>query len=349
MESTEDTNPVKKRKTWQIFILIVILGLAVNLILPKLMDINETVTVLRDMIWWLVLTALVSEVLVYTSYGYSLKTVLDIQGHNLSVMECALIFISSYSIGIVAGGWIGSAATTFGLFARKGVRKSNAMVAGLLPSMLSNIPLVLIAITGLVALGFSGHLSQSQLLQYSIFISLLLLFSFGYLVGLAFPKTAFKVVNWVLWHWNHFRKKPYDPEDTQIRLNILFSAWKQMGNGNWWRPLLGTLGYYGFDLLAMYLIFLAAGYRINPGILFAGYGLPLLLAKMAFIVPGGLGIIETSMAALFTSLGVPGDIALVVILGYRLISFWIPVLVGFLVTFLLNRQQIINEQVYSEL
>lgn len=155
MESTEDTNPVKKRKTWQIFILIVILGLAVNLILPKLMDINETVTVLRDMIWWLVLTALVSEVLVYTSYGYSLKTVLDIQGHNLSVIECALIFISSYSIGIVAGGWIGSAATTFGLFARKGVRKSNAMVAALLPSMLSNIPLVLIAITGLVALGFS--------------------------------------------------------------------------------------------------------------------------------------------------------------------------------------------------
>ena len=309
MESTEDTNPVKKRKTWQIFILIVILGLAVNLILPKLMDINETVTVLRDMILWLVLTALVSEVLVYTSYGYSLKTVLDIQGHNLSVMECALIFISSYSIGIVAGG----------------------------------------AITGLVALGFSGHLSQSQLVQYSVFITLLLLFSFGYLVGLAFPKTAFKVVNWVLWHWNHFRKKPYDPEDTQIRLNILFSAWKQMGNGNWWRPLLGTLGYYGFDLLAMYLIFLAAGYRINPGILFAGYGLPLLLAKMAFIVPGGLGIIETSMAALFTSLGVPGDIALVVILGYRLISFWIPVLVGFLVTFLLNRQQIINEQVYSEL
>jgi len=348
MESTEETNPVKKRKTWQIFILIIILGLAVNLILPRLLNINEAVTVLKEMIWWLVLTAVVSESLVYLSYGYSLKAVLDIQGHNLSVLECTAIFLSSYSIGIVAGGWVGSAATTFGLFAQKGVRKSNAVVAGLLPSMLANIPLILIAIAGIITLQVTGHLSESQLIQYSIFIALLLVFSFGYLVGLAFPKAAFKVVNWALWNWNRFRNKPYDPEATQMRLNIFITAWKQMGKGNWWRPLLGTVGYYCFDLLMMYLIFLAAGYKINLGILFAGYGLPLLLAKMAFIVPGGLGVIETSMAALFTSLGVPDDIALVVILVYRLISFWIPVMIGFLVYFLINRKQAKNNRVYSE-
>ena len=339
MELTEETTPVKKKKTWQIFVLFLILGLAVNLILPKMLNINEAVTVLRDMIWWLVLIAVVTESLTYISYGFSLKSVLDIQGHNLSVLECTAIFLSSYSIGIVAGGWVGSAAATFGLFARKGVRKSNAVVAGLLPSMLANIPLILIAIAGIITLRLTGHLSGSQLIQYSIFIILLLIISFGYLIGLAFPNAAFKVVNWALWNWSRFRNKPYDPEATQLRLNILFDAWKQMGKGNWWRPLLGTIGYYGFDLLTMYLIFLAAGYKINLGILFAGYGLPLLLAKMAFIVPGGLGVIETSMAALFTSLAVPKDIALVVILGYRLISFWIPILVGFLVYFLTNRKQ----------
>lgn len=348
MESTEETTPIKNKKTWRIVILIVILGLAVNLFLPKMLDINEAVTVLRDMVWWLVLAALVSESLVYISYGSSLKAVLDIQGDNLSVLECTAIFLSSYSIGIVAGGWVGSAATTYGLFAQKGVRKSHAVVAGLLPSMLANIPLVLIAIAGIVTLRLTGHLSETQLIQYSIFIGLLLVISFGYLIGLAFPKTAFKVVNWVLWNWNHFRNKPYDPEATQLHLNILINAWKQMGKGNWLRPFVGTIGYYAFDLLTMYLIFLAAGYKINPGVLFAGYGLPFLLAKMAFIVPGGLGIIETSMAALFTSLAVPDDIALVVVLGYRLISFWIPILVGFLVYFLINRKQARNSQISTD-
>ena len=348
MDLTEETTPVKKRKSWQIFVLILFLGLAVNLILPRILNINEAVTVLRDMIWWLVLIALATESLVYISYGFSLKSVLDIQGHNLSVLECTAIFLSSYSIGIVAGGWVGAAATTFGLFARKGVRKSNAMVAGLLPSMLANIPLILIAIAGIITLRLTGHLSESQLIQYSIFIALLLIMSFGYLIGLAFPNTAFKLVNWALWNWNRFRNKPYDPEATQLRLNIFFNAWKHMGKGNWWRPLLGTIAYYGFDLLTMYLIFLAAGYKINLGILFAGYGLPYLLAKMAFIVPGGLGVIETSMAALFTSLAVPKDIALVVILGYRLISFWIPILVGFLVYFLINRKQAKDTLVSSD-
>lgn len=339
MENYQPEVPVNKKKNLRVLILIVILGLAVNLILPRLMDINQAVLVLKDMTWWLVLAALVCECFVYLSYGYAMKSVLDVQGNNLSVFETTPVFLASTSIGMVAGGWIGSAAASVNFFAKKGVRKSNSMVAGLLPSMLANIPLVLIAIAGIITLRFTGQFSGKQLIQYSVFIALLLLFSFGYLIGLAYPKTAFKVVNWVLWNWSRFRKKPYDPEFTQVRLNGLFSAWKQMGHGNWWRPLLGTVGYYGFDLLTMYLIFLAAGYKISPGVLFAGYGLPLLLAKMAFVVPGGLGVIETSMAALFTSLAVPDDIAVVVVLGYRLISFWLPIMVGFLVYFLMNRKQ----------
>ena len=75
MEATDETTPVKKKKTWRILILIVILGLAVNLILPKILNINEAVTVLKDAIW-LVLIAVVSESMVYISYGYSLKSVL---------------------------------------------------------------------------------------------------------------------------------------------------------------------------------------------------------------------------------------------------------------------------------
>lgn len=36
------------------------------------------------------------------------------------------------------------------------------------------------------------------------------------------------------------------------------------------------------------------------------------------------------MAGLYGALGVPGGVIVVVILGYRLISFWIPVCLGFL-------------------
>jgi hypothetical protein len=63
-------------------------------------------------------------------------------------------------------------------------------------------------------------------------------------------------------------------------------------------------------------------------VLFVGYGLPLLFGKIGFL-PGGLGIVEATMAVLYGGFGVPGAILVVVILAYRLLSFWIPTLLGF--------------------
>ena len=340
MNQENKTSPVKsKNKSFRYLILFVIVGLAFNFILPKLMDINQAFQVLLNMTWWLVFAAAFAEILVYICYGFSMKSVLDIQGHNLSVFQTALIFLSSYSVGTVAGGWIGSAAASVSLFAKKGVKPVDSTVAGLLPSMLTNIPLSLLGIVGMISLALNNGLSQARLIQYSVFIGLLLLISFAPLIGLAFPKVAFKLVNWVLWHWNRFRKKPYEPQKTQDMLDNIFGAWRLMGKGNWWAPLLGVTGYYLFDMLTMSLIFRAAGYPIKLGVLIAGYALPQILAKMAFIIPGGIGVIETAMAGLFVSQAVPDDIALVVVLGYRLISFWLPILLGFLSYFLLNRNK----------
>jgi uncharacterized protein (TIRG00374 family) len=82
-------------------------------------------------------------------------------------------------------------------------------------------------------------------------------------------------------------------------------------------------------MLTMYLLFIAAGHPVSLGVLLSGYGLPLLLGKLAFIVPGGVGVVEGSMAAIFNGLGVPGGVTVVVVLTYRIFSFWLPTLLGF--------------------
>ena len=64
--------------------------------------------------------------------------------------------------------------------------------------------------------------------------------------------------------------------------------------------------------------------------LLAGYGLPLLLGRVAFFIPGGLGVVEGTMVALYDGLGVPDSISVVVVLAYRLLSFWLPLMIGFL-------------------
>lgn len=84
---------------------------------------------------------------------------------------------------------------------------------------------------------------------------------------------------------------------------------------------------------------MAAGHAVNPGVLVAGYGVSILLQRAVFIIPGGIGVIEGGMVAIYTSLGVPGAISVVVILSYRLLSFWIPSLLGFAVAVYLQKTQ----------
>ena len=70
----------------------------------------------------------------------------------------------------------------------------------------------------------------------------------------------------------------------------------------------------------------------------AGYGVPQLLGKLTVIL-GGVGVVETTMVALYGALGVPAAIGVVVVLVYRLFSFWIPTLAGIaLVPYLEHRK-----------
>ena len=282
---------------------------------------------------------MLSEVISYLSYGYCIHAIVASRKQKLSVPKSTLIVMSATSVGLVAGGWVTLAGSIFSSVKRETGDNGTATISGLLPSMLLNMSIALIAIFGLVYLGIIGQLTNGQLIQYVIFLFVLMLITFGSLLVVVFPKFTYKVINWALWHWNKWRKKPYDPQKTQEMLDNLIFSWKEMGRGNWKKPFLGAFFYTLFDLLAMYLIFIAAGYNIKIGVLFASYGLPYLLAKIAFIFPGGIGVVEATMAAIQTSLGVPSQISVVVILVYRLFSFWLPTLLGFAAMGYLNHNQ----------
>lgn len=154
------------------------------------------------------------------------------------------------------------------------------------------------------------------------------------MIGLGFFALKFreKATVFVLKISHKFKKilnKTSDPDSIREGLINLFSAWDSLKNNAWRKPFLGAFLNVLFDMLTLYFLFIAAGHRVSVGVLLTGYGLPLLLGKMAFMIPGGVGVIESSMTGLYTGLGVPQAVTVVVVLGYRIISFWIPLLLGF--------------------
>jgi uncharacterized protein (TIRG00374 family) len=151
----------------------------------------------------------------------------------------------------------------------------------------------------------------------------------GVIITIRSPGMAGRFAVWMAGHWAALRHKPYQSENTIASVNRFAASWDSLRKGRWLRPLLGAAANVGFDMLTLYLLFIAAGHNVSPSILLAGYGLPLILGKMAFLFPGGVGVIEGSMVAIYNSLKVPNEISVVVILGYRLLSFWLPTLFGF--------------------
>jgi uncharacterized protein (TIRG00374 family) len=93
------------------------------------------------------------------------------------------------------------------------------------------------------------------------------------------------------------------------------------------RPgLLGAVAYWGFDIAALGCAFRAFGGHPAVAVLVLGYFLGTLGSLLP--LPGGIGGVEGAMIGAFVAFGIPSGQAVVAVLAYRAISFWLPTLPG---------------------
>lgn len=82
--------------------------------------------------------------------GYLLKVIADFGKAHMSIVRGTLITLASASIGVLAGGWINTAAATYHWVARSEDNPEEAALAGLLPPLYNNVLLMVAAVIGLV-------------------------------------------------------------------------------------------------------------------------------------------------------------------------------------------------------
>jgi uncharacterized protein (TIRG00374 family) len=90
--------------------------------------------------------------------------------------------------------------------------------------------------------------------------------------------------------------------------------------------LLGAVGYWGFDIAVLGVSFRAFGSVVPVAVLIMGYFLGTLGSLLP--LPGGIGGVEGGMIGAFAAFGVPAGRAVIAVLAYRAISFWLPTLPG---------------------
>jgi putative heme transporter len=99
--------------------------------------------------------------------------------------------------------------------------------------------------------------------------------------------------------------------------------------------LLGALAWWGFDISVLWAMFHAFGSPPPFTVIWMAYFVGMLGNLLP--LPGGLGGVEGGMIGAFAAFGVNFNLALLAVLSYRAISFWLPTLPGAVGYFQLRR------------
>jgi uncharacterized protein (TIRG00374 family) len=94
----------------------------------------------------------------------------------------------------------------------------------------------------------------------------------------------------------------------------------------WWAFAWAGLNWL-LDAACLWVFLWSFGSIISPIDLLVAYGLANVIAAIP-ITPGGLGVVEGVLISTLVGFGVPHSQAILAVLAYRLVNFWIPIPVG---------------------
>ena len=99
--------------------------------------------------------------------------------------------------------------------------------------------------------------------------------------------------------------------------------------------LLGALGNWGFDIGCLWACFHAFGYAPPTAVVIMAYFVGWIANLLP--LPGGLGGVEGGLIGAFSAFGIDVSGAVVAVLAYRAISFWLPTPAGIIAYLQLRR------------
>ncbi|CAN5835843.1 hypothetical protein BH23ACT12_BH23ACT12_10240 [soil metagenome] len=306
-------------------LIVVSLGIVIQVILLALPGIRESAEVMRDVRPVFVVLAVALQVGTNLMLAEMYRQTVAQLGGRLAFRQALNVSMGTFTVSrVIPGG-----AATAGVFMAQGLGRfgiapapavGTALVGGVVRMAVLGIVVVLGAMLALVG----GDLPDGYMAGIPVFIAVVgmvgtllikmvrsrsalgrifsgaqhLVASFGVTVDLSGPR--------------RFVEDAVDLLPPLRRL-ILPGSWAAAG--------------WVLDAASLWLLFWAFGHPVHPGVVLVGFGVANLINTVP-ITPGGVGLVEAGLAGAYIAFGVPGSVAVITVLAYRLVSHWLPVAAG---------------------
>jgi uncharacterized protein (TIRG00374 family) len=306
----------------------VVLAAGLYGLLPRLAGLSKAAAALRHTRPGFVVAGVVAEAVSLVAYILFFRRVLRAVGAPLPFRTVARVTMAAFLLSHVSP-WGSATGTLLNVDAlrEEGVDPATTAEAVALTTLLSSLALVALLLAGLGSTLGKHSLPSAYLASAVLGVVLIMGGLAGALAAAYHPSVAEEVGRRVGRLARRVRSS-LDSERVASGARRLATLARSVLSG---RPFVESialaLGDLLTDSLALYCFFLAVGYRPNAGAVLVAYGAANILSAIP-ITPGGLGVVEVTLVAVSIAFGAPRHIAILTVLGYRLVNFWLPLPIG---------------------
>lgn len=307
--------------------LAVSLGVMAYLILGHL---GELKRIGEDVRWGAVAAAVACSLASYAMVGLALREVLVILGHRLSTAAIqGIALVSTTANYFVSSAGISGFALKAHLLHKRAVPYGTTVLASVVSSAIMYFVLAAIIAQGLLYLVVRLRGTRIAVLEGALGLGVILASSVALMVVMLDHELRGRVTR-KLFHWINRAAFAFShseiPKEDFVEFESQVAAGLEKVRKDK-RRLLRTILYtvldWGCAMMTLHFCFEAVGVDLQLGHLSAGFTIG-QAATLIPVIPGGLGAMESGMAAVFESLGVSWDRAFVAVLLYRMAYYVVP-------------------------
>jgi putative heme transporter len=306
---------------------VAVLALALAALLNKRHDLTSASHILARLDWrWLVL-AVGAEAASMVVFARLQRWLLRAGGVRMGLRSMIEITLAGNAMGTtLPGGAAWSATWAFGQLRRRGADRVLSGWVILVAGALAAFALFVMVAVGSFVAGSKGPVADLRPLA-AVLAAIPVAAGIGAVLLARWPALRARVRH--LWEAEARHPRVKSAEDALGRLwgRILTVRPSPLG---WLGAFSLALANWAWDAVALSACILALGAGVPWRGVLVAYTLTQIAASFP-ITPGGLGVVEGSLAALLVAYGLPLDRAVAATLLYRLVSFWSLVPVGWAV------------------
>ena len=325
-----------------------LLGSLAILLLLRLAGVSEAWEILRGAKTGFILLALAAESLRYLGVALLTQIIVSFLGQRIELLPTLAVIFAGTSVNrLLYAGGIGEMYVRYRYLQKNDLSLGSVSVLFFLQYIISALVLLGTFVLGVLYLLTHRGLTLQEVLASGVIV-VAVLGGLGYLVRLYGERDKLEKILLSLYRkvsaffGRFFRRSFFNEAGLITAIRHLYQSIRVARNHP--REVLGAFACAALtpfaDILCLYLAFSALGFEIHPGTVLVGYSVGKYAGAISML-PDGIVVTEGSLALVYSNLAVPQNIAAIAILIFRLISYWLPIPLGFLALWILRRRSLL--------